>query len=279
MNGTRVSTGRPSANASQDGLKAGSNALLGIFLPGLGVLIARMFNPFPLPIPDGALATLVLLLAVASTLTSLSGHLPLQNVLLGAAIIGVIGGGISLLASFRGIPFGPIVYREQAGPQLFGVMSWSVPFIWIIAVLNSRGVARLILRPWRKLRVYGYWLIGLTTLLTLLFDFALEPFATQCGHFWLWRATKLPIDWYGTPLSNFLGWIVTTLLILGFATPSLMKKKPAKSTANYHALIVWVSLNLLFIAGACSRDLWLAVAVSAAACIAVIPLAVRGARW
>jgi hypothetical protein len=52
-----------------------------------------------------------------------------------------------------------------------------MPFIWAVAVLNSRGVARLILRPWRKTTKYGLWVIGLACVLTVIFDFNLEPFA------------------------------------------------------------------------------------------------------
>jgi len=216
---------------------------------------------------------------VASTLTSLSSQLPLQNVLLATVIIGVISGGIHLLGSFTGIPFGPVVYSHEGGPLLFNSLSWAMPFIWIVALLNSRGVARLILRPWRKLRVYGYWVIGLTTVLTVLIDLGLEPFATRYLHYWLWQPTKLAVDWYGAPLSNFLGWIVTALLILAFATPSLMNKKPSKSSPDYHPLIVWIALNALFVTAAVSQHSWLAAAMSSVACLVVIPFAIRGARW
>lgn len=279
MNGTRESAGRVSATTSKKLPGTSRRLLLGVFLIGLGILVARIFASFSLPITEATLEGIVLLLAFASTIASLSGQLPVQNVLLATVIIAIVGGGIQLLGALTGIPFGPIVYAQDAGPQLFNSMSWAVPFIWVIAVLNSRGVARLIMRPWRKLRVYGYWLIGLTALLTLLFDFGLEPYATYVKHYWLWRSTKLPIDWYGTPLSNFLGWLVTTLLILAFTTPSLMRKKPAKAGRNYDPLVVWVSLNILFSAGSFSQHLLLAAAVSAVACIAVIVFAVRGARW
>lgn len=279
MNGTSESAGRLSATASRNPSNPGRQVLLGAYLIGLGISIALILARFPLPITDGALETVVLLLAVASTLTSLASQLPVQNVLLATVIIAVIGSGIQLLGTLTGIPFGPVVYVQSAAPQLFSSMPWAVPFIWVIAVLNSRGVARLIMRPWRKLRVYGYWLIGLTALLTLLFGFGLEPYATHVKHYWFWRSTKLPIDWYGTPLSNFLGWLVTTLLILAFATPALMKKKPAKAPRNYDPLIVWVSLNVLFIAGSLSQHLSTAAAVSAVACVAVSVFAVRGAQW
>lgn len=278
MNGTRESTGRISAAASSNPLKAARQVLLGLFLVVAGVLTAQAVISFPLPAP-GVWDAGALLIAVVTTLTSLSRQLPLQNVLLAAFIVGAISGAIHLLGAITGIPFGPVVYSRDAGPQLFSSLSWAIPVIWIAALLNSRGVARLILRPWRKLRVYGFWLIGLTTILTVLFDCGLEPFATRFQHYWVWRSTKIPIDWYGAPLSNFLGWMVTALLVLAFATPSLINKKPAKSAPDYHPLVVWIASNVLFIAAALSHHFWLAAAVSGIACIAVLPLAVRGARW
>jgi uncharacterized membrane protein len=87
------------------------------------------------------------------------------------------------------------------------------------------------------------------------------------------------VDWFGTPLSDFLGWVVTALLVLGFSTPSLMKKKPSKSYPEYHPLVVWVAIQLLFIAGSFSQHLLLATIVIAIGCLAVIPFAIRGARW
>jgi len=62
---------------------------------------------------------------------------------------------------------------------------------------------RLILRPWRKIRSYGFWLIGLTALLTMLFDLAFDPFASRVKHYWLWVPTKFPLTWQGAPLVNF----------------------------------------------------------------------------
>ena len=77
-----------------------------------------------------------------------------------------------------------------------------MPLIWVVVILNSRGVARLILRPWRKIRNYGFWLIGLTAALTMLFDLAFDPFASRVKHYWLWVPTKLPLTWQGAPGNN-----------------------------------------------------------------------------
>jgi putative membrane protein len=279
MNGASKSAGRTRETTAADPLKIAQPALLGLFLIVVAFLIAQRFVSFQLPGKEGVWDAALLMLALAATLASLCKQLPAQNVLLATVVVGVIAGGINALGSVTGIPFGPVIYTHADGLRLFDALSWFVPLLWIVAVLGSRGVARLILRPWRKLRVYGYWLMGITTVLTLIFDLGLEPFATRVRHYWLWSPTKIPVDWFGTPLTNFLGWLVTTLLVLAFATPALMKKKPAKSGTDYAPLIVWISLNLLFIAGAFSQHLTSAAMVSAIACITVIPFAVRGARW
>jgi uncharacterized membrane protein len=279
MNGATKSTGQTSETTSANPLKTAQFGLLGLFLVAIAFSILQpLVSSHPM-ISPGILDAITLFLALASTLVSLAGQLPAQNVLLATVVIAAIGGGIHLLGAFTGIPFGPILYTHENGPLLFKALPWFMPFLWVVIILNARGTARLILRPWRKLRVYGFWLIGITAVLTLIFVLGLEPFATHFRHYWIWTPTKLPVDWYGAPLSDFLGWLVAALLILGFSTPALMKKRPAKSYPEYHPLIVWVALQLFFIADSLSQHLLAATIVSAVACIAVIPFAIRGARW
>ena len=280
MNGATNAVGRTSSEAvSGNPLIAAQRGLLGVFLISIGFLIAQTFGFLKLPVSQGIFDAIVVVLAVASTLVSLAGQLPAQNVALAAVIVGILGGAVHVLGAFTGIPFGPINYFPECGLRLLGTAPWFMPLLWIVAILNARGVARLILRPWRKLRVYGYWLIGITTLLVLVFVLGFEPFATHARHYWFWSATKLPVDWYGTPLSDFLGWVVATLLILAFSTPALMKKKPSRSYPEYHPLIAWTAIQLLFIGGAVSQHLTVAAIVIAIASIAVLPLAIRGANW
>lgn len=224
----------------------------------------------------------VLVLAVtAVTLLAQARDLPGQNVLLAAAIIGLIGGLMHALGTVTALPFGPLVYADNAGPRLFGVLPWPIPMLWIIAILSSRGVARLILRPWRKLRNYGFWLIGLTAGLTVCFDAALEPFATRAGHYWLWSSTRFPVSWHGAPLVNFLGWLMTALLILAFVTPALINKSPRTraSPPDYHPLGIWLGALALFAVGTAAQSLWSATAFCVVSGVVVVCFAIRGARW
>jgi uncharacterized membrane protein len=225
--------------------------------------------------PDG----LLLVFAAAATLASLTAQLPGQNVILASMIIAIMSGAIASLGALTGIPFGPYAYTPNIGQLLFYPLPWAVPVLWLIAILNSRGVARLILRPWRKSRTYGFRVIGLTVLLVALFAFCLEPFATVVKHYWVWSPTKLPLNWYGAPVVNFLGWAVSALLILAFVTPSLINKQPVKHPPDYYPLMIWGGVSLTFLVGTATRHLWPAASVTLAQMILVTVFALRGAWW
>jgi uncharacterized membrane protein len=223
---------------------------------------------------------LLISLATASTVVALSRRLPMQNVLGTALIIAVIGGAAHALGEITDMPFGPFVFGPEAGPKLFKTLPWAVPLLWVFAILNSRGVARLILRPWRKTKTYGFWVIGFTTALVMLFDLALDPFAARVKHYWLWTPTKFPVTWQGAPLVNFLGWAALSLLILAFVTPALINKRPkGKSSPDYHPLGIWLGALLLFASTAALKGLWPAAAVDAGIGMVTAVFAIRGAWW
>ncbi len=235
----------------------------------------------PRPGRTGWPEALLVLLTVLATLGALSRSLPVQKILFATIVTGLLGGLAHGLGATTAFPFGPFIYSEAIGPQYFQTLAWPLPLLWIIVILNSRGVAKLILRPWRKLRNYGYWLIGLTAMLVAVFDLALEPFATRGNHYWLWLPTKFPYTWYGAPLVNFLGWLLTTLLILAFTTPALTQKpaRTRKNRTDYHPLIVWLLACLLFATSAAQNQLWVAVGLDVFSGIAIAILALRGACW
>jgi uncharacterized membrane protein len=222
----------------------------------------------------------LLLLATISTLVALTRQLPSQNVLLAAIIIIFIGGMAHTVGVKSGIPFGPFMFGPEIGQRFFGTLPWAMPLLWVVVVLNSRGVARLILRPWRKMRTYGFWLIGLTALFTMLFDCALEPFATHAKHYWIWTTTGYSLTPQGAPISNSVGWFIVTLLMLAFATPLLINKQLSKGSApDFHPLVVWLGVILLFAIAAALNGLWAAMAIDATIGIIAAVFAVRGGRW
>jgi putative membrane protein len=225
--------------------------------------------------PDGAL----LLFAAATTLGSLARQLPAQNVVLAAVVIGLAAGAAQTLGALSAVPFGPLVYnRQNIGQFLFNPLPWAVPIIWVVAILNSRGVARLMLRSSRRSLNYGFWVIGVSVLLVVLFDLSLEPYATQVKGYWAWKPTKLASDWYSTPWVNFLGWTVTSLVILLFVTPALISKSPFPPPPAYHPLLVWELLSFLCLSGAVIHHLHAATALIFCQMVLVAALSILGAR-
>ena len=223
---------------------------------------------------------LLLLFATAGTLVALARQLPSQNVFLAALIIAVIGGAAHLIGAIMDMPFGPFMFGVDAGPKLLGRLPWSVPLLWVVMVLNSRGVARLILRPWRKTHGYGFWLIGLTAVNTMILEGVFEPFATHIKHCWIWTTNAFSPIPYGAPLSNWAGWFLVTLLILAFVTPCLINKQLSKrSRPDYHPLAVWLGTLLLCATGTAMQGYWITVAVDGIIALLVAGFAIRGGRW
>ena len=255
--------------------------LISLLAAAFALMLATLVAPsLHLPGSPNAPEIALLLLATASTIVSLERQLPLQNVLLAVAVIALTGGAAHALGAISGIPFGPFTFTSELGPKLFKTLPWAMPLIWIVVVLNSRGVARLILRPWRKTKTYGFWLMGLAAVLTMLFVLALDPFASRIKHYWFWTPTTFPMAWQGAPLVDFLSWGIVTLLILAFVTPALINiQLSRRSSPDLHPLCIWLGGVLVFGIACAQNGLWPAVAVDSAIGIVTIVFAVRGARW
>jgi uncharacterized membrane protein len=271
-------TKQPQPRGSVAWLTAAHWTCLALFLALLGLVAAEAAAAIHLPENSGWPEAALLLAATASILISLCRELPGQNVFWAAVIIALISGFAQAVGARTGIPFGPYFYTRAAGPRVLDTLPWWIPLIWVVTILNSRGVARLILRPWRKTRRYGFWLIGLTAALALVFDLGLEPFATRVKSYWLWSPTKLGLSWYGAPVIDSLGWAVTTVLILAFITPFLINKNPVKHPPDFHPLVLWVLLNLLFVANAAGHRFWPAAVFSSVAVLFAAIFAARGAK-
>jgi hypothetical protein len=72
---------------------------------------------------------------------TLAKQLPGHKVLIGAAIVAIVGGTAHAVGLPRAIPFGPFAYADSVGPILFGNLAWPMPALWIIASLTP-GASR-----------------------------------------------------------------------------------------------------------------------------------------
>ena len=196
--------------------------------------------------------------AVATTLVGLGRWLPAQNIVAAAAFIGVVAYAAAWLAAKAGLVFGPIIFKDVPPLPRPGWVPWWQPCLWIVVVINARGVARLMLRRWREVRHYPWLFLGVTCALIVAFDVALEPFATRPGGYWVWRTWGNSAPWTigGVPLSNYVGWLGCAVLMVMSTFIGLAHKRPVQLLPDYHPLVVWVLLCGWVTAGNAAAGAW-----------------------
>jgi hypothetical protein len=223
--------------------------LSGAFLISVGVVWCRMW-PGPVSVGDVPWAVwLSIALAAATTVAAQTRELPVQNVLLASAIIavaGLVGGTVDKLPSVELIEQS---YSAGGGATLFGSAFWATPIMWVVLILNGRGVAKLLLRPWRRTPHYGFWVLGSAVLLVM----GLETSAVainQCSgsmshmtdNHWAW--------------THWAVWTVLALVTLAVVTPMLINKSVVERAPTPQPLLVWLAINFLVLTDAALRQVW-----------------------
>jgi hypothetical protein len=95
-------------------------------------------------------------------LLALARSLPVQNIVLIVAGIFAAEGVLEyFLASYARVEVDGPMWCYLGGAAL----------LWLAVVLSVRRLAQFILRPWRRERAYGYWLLGMSAVFTAAFQF------------------------------------------------------------------------------------------------------------
>lgn len=118
------------------------------------------------------------------------------------AVIAIGGGWLAeALGSKTGFPFGRYTYADSLGAELWGVPA-VVPLAWAMMAWPALLAGRRAGRP---------VLVGAAILVT--WDLFLDPQMVGDGH-WRWAPSGWP-DLHGIPISNTLGWILVSVLMMG----------------------------------------------------------------
>jgi len=228
---------------------------------------------------DGSLA----FFAGVMALWLLARRFPLQNV----AAVGLIILGTSALVTAvfaRGAdPDRTFKFAEGFGPGLMSgnkrlLLPWHIPFLVLALAAVSRETTRLILRPWRRERNYGLWLLGISSLLVMLAGLAVEPFALHVGKWWVWHQGATIASWLGVPWFAFVGWFCLAALVLAFAGPWFVVKRPWLQPPDLASLALWLLILLYFTIGNALGRAWPAVAAAVVSAGVVSFFAWRGWR-
>jgi len=124
-----------------------------------------------------------------------------KKLLTGIGLLTVYSYVIEFIGVETGFPYGNFSYGIDLGPMLFGKIPLGLPIFFIPLVLNSYILALLLFpEKTRKLFYRVPLVIGLVLLIDLIFD----PAAVAIN-FWNYGGGT----YYGVPVSNYLGWILS----------------------------------------------------------------------
>jgi putative membrane protein len=206
-----------------------------------------------------------------------------------AASVFVVGFSISLASELTGTttgyPFGPYSYTTQLGYLIGGRVPFNIPTSWFFMLYASLAICGRILRAEDDSRTRWRWAVVAALVLTA-WDVSMDPAMVATTH-WLWhlpsvdgtsplRRLLLTGFFYGMPLSNWLGWLLTGLIVaramLAIVPPTRWASRVSPSRLP---LVLYAANGVLPLLICAGRGMWWAVFLGALAMGIPLVLAVR----
>lgn len=197
--------------------------------------------------------------------------------------------GAELVGTSVGLPFGDYAYSGLLGYRILGLVPFPIPLSWFYMLVASLALLGRLSRPRDDAASRWKWALG-AGLLLVAWDISMDPAMVKTGH-WVWgdgamfRGLPAWLEafftagvFYGMPLSNWFGWLLTATLIarvmLAVAPPTLVAERLSPSLLP---VALYLANGVMPVA-LCLRDgLWWAAAFGALAMVvpAVLALKVR----
>jgi len=210
-------------------------AILALYFAG------RIIEVLPFSTPSTPYVALEILCAFTFALIHGTEHYRLRGILVFTAICLVIGNTLENIGVATGFPYGHYVFLSLMGPKLL-----HVPVLLGLAYIGmayvSWTLARLILGA-TDTTLAGLRFITVPLLASFImtaWDFAQDPVWSTLLHAWRWFDGGI---WFGVPLSNYAGWLITVFLIyIAFALylHSSTAIRPASSPQWRSAVLLYV---------------------------------------
>ena len=191
-----------------------------------------------------------------------------------------------LTGTATGYPFGPYVYTTQLGHLIGGRVPFNIPASWFFMLYSSLAICGRVLAPRDDSASRWRWAATAALVLTA-WDVSMDPAMVATTH-WLWqlpplegasavRRLFLTGMFYGMPLTNWLGWLLTGLFVaramLVIVPPSRWADRVSPSRLP---LVLYAGNGILPLLICAGRGMWWAVMLGAAAMAIPLVLAVRG---
>ena len=201
----------------------------------------------------------------------------------------VVGFTLSLASELTGTttgyPFGPYSYTTQLGYLIGGRVPFNIPTSWFFMLYASLAICGRVLRAGDDSRTKWRW-AAIAALVLTAWDVSMDPAMVATTH-WLWHLPSLdgasPVRrifltgfFYGMPLTNWLGWLLTGFVVaramLAIVPPT---RWAARVSPSRLPLVLYAANGVLPLLICAGRGMWWAVVLGAMAMGIPLALAVR----
>ncbi|MEP6618975.1 MAG: carotenoid biosynthesis protein [bacterium] len=204
-------------------------------------------------------------------------------------VIFAVGFAISLTAEMTGTttgyPFGPYSYTTQLGYLIGGRVPFNIPTSWFFMMYASLAICGRLLRADDNAASRWRWAAVAAVVLTA-WDVSMDPAMVGTTH-WIWhlapggestafRRVFLTGFFYGMPLTNWLGWLLTGFIVARALLAIVPPSEWAARVSPTRLPLVLYAVNGVFPLLICvGRGMWFAVFLGGVAMAVPLGLAVR----
>lgn len=200
-----------------------NRVLFAIVFPIVGAILLLASTESMLPSVLSFNPLLVLVGVVAMRLPLIAGLVTLvdRKAAIALAILTAYAYSIEYIGVSTGVPYGSFSYGVDLGPLLFGKIPLGLPIFFLPLVVNSYLLCLLLFGE-RAER--GLFRRSVAIITVVLMDLVLDPGAVGLG-FWTYGGGQ----YYGVPLSNYFGWLISatiavTIFDWGFELADIRKR-------------------------------------------------------
>ncbi|MDF1505933.1 carotenoid biosynthesis protein [Roseisolibacter sp. H3M3-2] len=207
-------------------------------------------------------------------------------------VVFAVAFSLALLSEYTGTstgyPFGPYSYTPQLGYLIGGRVPFNIPTSWFYMLYASLAICGRLLPARDDLRAKLVWAAVASLVLTA-WDVSMDPAMVATTH-WIWHledpagkpawAAFLTTDFfYGMPLTNWLGWLLTGFVVAWAMLALVPPTQWARRVAPTRMPLVLYAINgVLPVAICIGRGLWIAAVAGTVAMAIPLALAVFARR-
>ncbi len=220
----------------------------------------------------------VMLGAIAALLHA-TGAVGARRALALFSIGSLVSLGSELLGTSTGFPFGDYTYTSLLGYRILGLVPFPIPISWFYMLYGCLAICGRLLTASDDTRAKWHWSL-IAGLVLVAWDVSMDPAMVKTSH-WIWGSGQVFHDlgfpgwlvafftrdvFYGMPLSNWLGWYLTGVVIARLMLAVVPPSAFAAGVSTDRLPILLYATNGVMPVVLCVRDgLWWAAILGATA--------------